>query len=276
MGQNKQNKLLDLLGIRVGCFTYIDKNGKPSGWQSETGYCRTKEAYIIGYLVYRISDEYVKFLYGRLKFLNTDIINCPVVDSDSKEKDIGIIYKRKLGGPESYMHFGSNYILLSRSKYHSLSDIERTNYLNECVLDSLVEFFKVTKTDGVELVKECYEKIKQGDKYFNYKKELVNKIGSHSAIIQIKSDYDYYYYRLEVKNLIENKVNYYEIDIKPNTDLLNHDWDFKSGEELVTTYFSKIRWKNNYTFCFEWERNQKYEFSVETMNLTLNKTIISN
>jgi hypothetical protein len=172
------NKMIMLKEIRIGRFIFYDENGKLSYQQDNKGVDISIEETTA--ITHWMSDLASYFLFvgeKPIKILNTKVLNCSFIDIDSNNlNDIDPeITRIKLGGKQSYDHFGTNVIFMSRSEFNKLqTDEEKSEYLINSLNNSLKNYFH---TFGIPFqgFEEKIKRVKAYGWYIPMTKKILNK-----------------------------------------------------------------------------------------------------
>ncbi len=208
------------------------------------------------------------------------MLNCSFIDIDSNNlNDIDPeITRIKLGVKQSYDHFGSNVIFMSRSGFNKLqSDEEKSEYLMNSLNNSLKNYFH---TFGIPFqgFEEKIKKVKVYEWYIPMTKKILNKDKSCSIILEKKYGRYQDNYRLKYEISETNELKFIEIGTKLNFANIfkskPYGYYFKEIPNPIPAFiFENFKWVRGNLFSFNWGNDEKYMFNPKTIEIS--KTTIS-
>lgn len=270
------NKMIILKEIRIGRFCFYNENGQLSYQQDNKGVDISSEETTA--ITHWMSDLASYFLFvgeNPIEIPNTKVLNCSFIDIDSNNlNDIDPeITRIKLGGKQSYNHFGSNVIFMSRSEFNKLqSDEEKSEYLMNCLNNSLKNYFH---TFGIPFqgLEEKIKRVKAYEWYIPMTKKILNKDKRCSIILEKKYGRYQDNYRLKYEILETNELKFIEIGSKLN--LANifkskpYYYYFKENPETVPAFiYENYKWVRGNLFSFNWGNEEKYVFDPKALEVS--------
>jgi hypothetical protein len=280
---NVMEKLIRVLEIRGADFNYLHPDGRKNYKVNEDNVIifRELESKIIGTLIFDVSVMLLNAMEGQFVLPNTNVISTMLFDIDSIPKediDWGLNL-RKLGGKQSWNHFGQNVFLMSRSKFHSLeSNTEKLAYIAECHYKSLVSYCQYLNQDYSEIEKGI-EILRNSDWYYpQYSKKWLNKKKTIQAWVQKLAGYDNEYFRLKILDLVNDKSSDRELGVKPNWHRIIEGKDLRvlsANNEFPVLWYEETGWKKGNIFYFQWGEEERYEFHGDSMQLFKNGELVS-
>lgn len=271
----KKVKLFSLQELRSSNLQYKLEDGSHSIKSDEKGRgISTIESKTIGGQFDIIACNMVALMWKKFILPNTKVLNISFIDSDSYSERISDSQMNyiRLGTSKSFNHFGSNIVIMSRSKYHGLeTDDEKLSYLTTCLYESLLFYCEKFNLDSSP-IHEAYDFVMQSDWYSPVKiTDKLNSKKTFAARVQTKYGFTKDTYRLTVRNMETDEHYFFPLGKKDPMpiifkDISQHEF-FVEGKEAPPFLYTEEKWSRGNIFTFQWGELEKYEFHLNEMKL---------
>jgi len=270
------NKFMILQEIRIGAYNFYDENGNFSVQKDSKGVdISPEETTAISHWMSDLASYFLFVGEKPIEIPNTKVLNCNFIDTD-RYSLIDIESRKlqiKLGEKQSFNHFGSNVIFMSRSEFNNLkTDVEKSEYLMNCLNNSLKNYFH---TFGIPFqgFEEKIKRVKEYEWYIPMTKTILNK--DKSCSIKLEKKYGRYQdnYRLKYEISETNELKFIEIGSKLNLSNIfkskPYYYYFKENPETVPAFiFENFKWVRGNLFSFNWGNEEKYVFDPKALEVS--------